>query len=296
VSITNNLFTENGEGFGAGTVGTGVTANNNCFIDNTVGVKNYGGETIDATNNWWGSAAGPGANGVDGPVTADPFATEPVAGVAGCGGTGTQCDVPVLAGKDQVNRQDRIVSNTIVDDDGVATFTFTTLTNFTVLSIDPEEQYDKNGTTYTYNGSGTPPPTNVEFSLQAPEAGDATYFIEVEDACTDPAGPKTNNLDPPFTFDLPPEALTLDGNYPNPFRTSTTVAFSLPESGAVTVTVFDVMGREVATLVNRRLEAGPHAVRWNGTSESGGTLASGLYVVRLKAGDEVRTQRMTLVR
>jgi hypothetical protein len=186
------------------------------------------------------------------------------------------------------------VSNTIVDDDGVDTFTFTTLTNFNVLSIDPDAQYNKNGTTYTYNGSGTPP-TDVDFSLQAPQAGDATYFIEVTDACTDP-GPQSNNLDPPFSFDLPPEALMLEGNYPNPFQTSTTVAFSLPETGPATVTVFDVMGRKVATLVDRELAAGAHTVSWAGESDGGGRLASGLYVVRLKAGDEVRTQRMTLVR
>jgi flagellar hook assembly protein FlgD len=60
--------------------------------------------------------------------------------------------------------------------------------------------------------------------------------------------------------------------------------------------VYDVLGRRVQVLVDERKEAGRHTVQWNGQDASGRPLASGLYFVRLQAGDRQLTQRLTLVR
>jgi flagellar hook assembly protein FlgD len=64
----------------------------------------------------------------------------------------------------------------------------------------------------------------------------------------------------------------------------------------VTLSVYDVLGRKVATLVDRELSSGAHTITWHGETDGGSQLSSGLYLVRLQAGQEVRTQRVTLVR
>jgi hypothetical protein len=92
------------------------------------------------------------------------------------------------------------------------------------------------------------------------------------------------------------EALFLEQNAPNPFRSSTSLRFSLPEEAPVTLTVFNVAGRKVAELMNRPLPAGPHAVTWDGRDAAGRAVASGVYLYRLQAGSDVATKEMVLTR
>jgi len=73
-------------------------------------------------------------------------------------------------------------------------------------------------------------------------------------------------------------------NYPNPFRGSTTIRYTVSRSDFVEVTVVDLLGRTVARLVNERKEPGEYSVIWNGTSESGREVSAGVYVYRLRAG------------
>jgi len=90
-----------------------------------------------------------------------------------------------------------------------------------------------------------------------------------------------------------PDEVRLHNNYPNPFRQSTTIEFDLPEATSVRLSVYDVLGRRVETILNERRPAGRHEVRWNGQQQS---LSSGVYFLRLEAGDVVETGRMTLIR
>ncbi len=84
----------------------------------------------------------------------------------------------------------------------------------------------------------------------------------------------------------------LEQNYPNPFNPSTTIRFSLPTSQVVTLKVYDMLGREVATLVNgERLGAGNYAYQFMANG-----LASGTYIYRLQAGSFVEAKKMTLVK
>jgi len=84
----------------------------------------------------------------------------------------------------------------------------------------------------------------------------------------------------------------LEQNYPNPFNPSTTIRFSLPTSQVVTLKVYDMLGREVATLVNgERLGAGNYAYQFIANG-----LASGTYIYRLQAGSFVEAKKMTLVK
>jgi hypothetical protein len=88
-----------------------------------------------------------------------------------------------------------------------------------------------------------------------------------------------------------PLRLELAQNYPNPFNPSTTLTFALPTAGNARLVVYDMLGRQVAVLLNETLGAGEHRVAFNAAG-----LASGTYTYRLSAGDQILTKRMLLVR
>jgi len=88
-----------------------------------------------------------------------------------------------------------------------------------------------------------------------------------------------------------PEGIMLYQNYPNPFNPSTTIRFDLPAASDVRLKVYDIIGREVSTLVNGRMGAGVHEVRFDGSS-----LASGVYFCRLAAGNSLKTMKLTLMK
>ena len=88
-----------------------------------------------------------------------------------------------------------------------------------------------------------------------------------------------------------PTAFSLEQNYPNPFNPSTMIRFALPEQSSVTLTVFNTLGQQVATLVEGEMEAGYHNVDFDASH-----LASGVYLYRLSAGDYIQTRRLVVLR
>jgi hypothetical protein len=88
-----------------------------------------------------------------------------------------------------------------------------------------------------------------------------------------------------------PKEYALQQNYPNPFNPSTTIKFELPKASQVSLTVYDVLGREVSMLVNDIREAGVHEVRFDASRFS-----SGVYLYRIQAGDFVTTRKMLLMK
>jgi hypothetical protein len=88
-----------------------------------------------------------------------------------------------------------------------------------------------------------------------------------------------------------PAGFALLQNYPNPFNPATRIAFRSTVSGTVRLRVYDVLGREVATLLNGLLPPGDHEVDFDGRG-----LASGLYVYRLTSGTSTQARTMTLLR
>ena len=94
-----------------------------------------------------------------------------------------------------------------------------------------------------------------------------------------------------------PNATRLAQNTPNPFNPKTTIAFALPRPESVTLTVHDLAGRLVRTLVSGEpLPAGRHERDWWGRDERGRRVASGVYLYRLEAGSYNETKRMTLLK
>ena len=80
-------------------------------------------------------------------------------------------------------------------------------------------------------------------------------------------------------------------NYPNPFNPTTAIAYALPEAAEVTLKVYDLQGREAATLVSGRMPAGEHRYEWDASS-----LASGVYYYRLEVDGFVATKKLVLMK
>ena len=98
-----------------------------------------------------------------------------------------------------------------------------------------------------------------------------------------------------FTADRP-TAFALSPNYPNPFNSSTAIAFDLPHQEAVELSVYTIAGQQVVTLVRGVRAAGRYRITWDGRNDAGGTLASGVYLYRLRIGAQVETRKMLLLR
>jgi hypothetical protein len=91
-----------------------------------------------------------------------------------------------------------------------------------------------------------------------------------------------------------PEEPTLDGNYPNPFNPSTTIRYTLDQSGHVSLKIYDVLGQEIRTLVDGYQDPGDKAVVWNGNDNAGKPVSSGVYMYRIQTDDLIKTARMVL--
>ena len=93
-----------------------------------------------------------------------------------------------------------------------------------------------------------------------------------------------------------PTGFTLGQNYPNPFNPETEISFSLPEMMEVSLTVYNILGQEVRTLVSGEMEAGTHTIYWNGRDNAGNSVASGIYFYRLNTESFGRTNKMVLMK
>ncbi len=93
-----------------------------------------------------------------------------------------------------------------------------------------------------------------------------------------------------------PTAFNLSPAHPNPFNHSTVLNFSLPFDGTVSLTVYNVMGQMIRTLVSGRYHAGNHSIRWNGTDDSGDEVSSGIYFAQLMSNRDTRVVKMMLLR
>ncbi|MEK9139016.1 MAG: FlgD immunoglobulin-like domain containing protein, partial [Bacteroidota bacterium] len=158
--------------------------------------------------------------------------------------------------------------------------------------------YNVTAQTITFSGG------NANLVVSLPAYGIAVYVIDVVQ--------RTVYL-PPLTGvgegdeDLPKE-IVLDQNYPNPFNPTTTVHYSLPsprsnqakgragEGSHVTLTVYDILGKEVETLVNQEMSPGTYTVNWDGRNSAGVQVGSGVYFYRLQTGERALTKRMLLIR
>jgi hypothetical protein len=92
------------------------------------------------------------------------------------------------------------------------------------------------------------------------------------------------------------DELTVPVTYPNPLETATTIRFQVPAQTSTSVRVYDVRGRQVATLADGERGAGWHHVSWDGTDQSGKPLPAGVYFIRVDVGSEATTTKVVLKR
>jgi len=140
--------------------------------------------------------------------------------------------------------------------------------------------------TYTYS-------TNAKLRFMCDASGnrDDVYIDEIEFRGFSGGGAGGNPDLDTLAGQPMPERFSLAQNYPNPFNPATTIDFSLPDPTQVRVTVYDVRGRQVATLAEGHFPAGTHSVRWDARG-----LASGPYFCRIQAGNLVATRTMMLLK
>jgi hypothetical protein len=93
-----------------------------------------------------------------------------------------------------------------------------------------------------------------------------------------------------------PDQFALHQNYPNPFNPTTSILYDLPEAAMVHLVIYDVLGRQVRTLINQDLTAGYHKAVWDATDDLGRPLSGGLYIYRIQAGGFSKTMKMVLLK
>jgi hypothetical protein len=141
------------------------------------------------------------------------------------------------------------------------------------------------GATSWSNGTGS------TFSYVVTIPGDYNYMCNLHGVCCSMVG--SFSATPVSVNDNSSQATSwnLEQNFPNPFNPTTTIRFTLPASQFVTLRVFDIVGNEVATLVDGRKSSGSHVVEFDGAG-----LASGIYFCRLEAGQFVETKKLVLMK
>jgi hypothetical protein len=92
------------------------------------------------------------------------------------------------------------------------------------------------------------------------------------------------------------DKFTIDQNYPNPFNPVTKLRYAIPKNGLVTIIIYDMLGRQVKTLVNQAQDAGYKSVIWNATNDYGKPVSAGLYLYQIQAGEYMQTKKMVLLK
>lgn len=113
---------------------------------------------------------------------------------------------------------------------------------------------------------------------------------------TNPGDPNSIPTEVADNNPLMPAVYRLFNNYPNPFNPTTNISFEIPQSGNVSLKIFDSLGRLVKLLVSGDLPSGRHNFVWDGTDDANNNVASGVYLYRFTAGTFTRTMRMVLLK
>jgi len=167
----------------------------------------------------------------------------------------------------------------------------TVLKQDTVIGVDTlligssTDSYQEFAANIHYTASGTPDLINITVTIgRSGYANPGAYFL-LDDLSFGPAV----GVDEPRT--TLPAGFDLSQNYPNPFNPTTTVSFVISHSSFVTLRVSDVLGREVATLVNEVKQPGEYTVVWNAEG-----IASGMYLYELRSGAFSQTRKLILAK
>ena len=160
-----------------------------------------------------------------------------------------------------------VYRNNLMDDQPA--IVFTTISSFYLdTEVDPEMNYEYWVTAVDHSGNES----------------DASAAVEVSGSMLS------------TDADLVPDVYALGQNYPNPFNPSTQIRYALPEQSKVLLTVYDMLGRKVRTLVNGVQDAGYRTVMWNATSDLGTPVSAGMYIYTIRANEFYQVKKMILLK
>jgi hypothetical protein len=148
-------------------------------------------------------------------------------------------------------------------------------------------------------GVGVPLRASGELArLTVNRSGEAPAVVTIKSADLRDVENESTEINVTGGYETPfvPKATALMQNFPNPFNPTTTLTFDVAQAGNVTIAIYDVSGRLVATLLDARVDVGRRHVEWNGTDASGSLVPSGIYFYRMKAAGFEATRKMILVR
>ena len=109
-------------------------------------------------------------------------------------------------------------------------------------------------------------------------------------------GESVTGIDEPGTEESLPDAFSLSDNYPNPFNPSTTIEYSVPSRSQVRLSIFNVVGQKIRTLVDAPRVAGTYSISWDGKTDAGTTSATGVYFYRLEVDHRAEAKKMLLLK
>jgi hypothetical protein len=115
------------------------------------------------------------------------------------------------------------------------------------------------------------------------------YVLAIYNASMNIIGVKPTSNEIPTRFELAQ-------NYPNPFNPTTTIKFSIAKTSNVTIKIYDVMGKEINTLVNQKMTPGKYDVKWSSINNNNQIVASGVYFYRIETGEFTDVKKMVLVK
>jgi len=133
-------------------------------------------------------------------------------------------------------------------------------------------------------------PTNYEFPLYDFAGEDRIFGSSIDIGCYEYQG--YTGID-----EIVPEVRKLSlSNYPNPFNPETTISFELPVKGKIELSIFNIRGQKITTLINKEINRGTHSIVWNGEDENGKSVPSGVYFYKLNAKGKSITKKMILMK
>jgi M6 family metalloprotease-like protein len=136
-----------------------------------------------------------------------------------------------------------------------------------------------------YSDSSVAPNETIEYKVTAMHDGRESEPVSVS----------VNTVSDKNIVSLPP-VTRLGGNYPNPFNPETTIKFSIAKGNFVKITIHNIKGQKVRSLMNDFRDAGEHNVIWNGKNDEGISVGSGIYFYRMSTGDFIETKKMILLK
>ena len=137
---------------------------------------------------------------------------------------------------------------------------------------------------------------SIDLRLYSLSEGHELYVEATLDGSTYGETPLTSGTAVVLSSSATPMAYELMQNYPNPFNQSTSIVFSLPETGHISLNIYDISGRLVSTLVDGTLDNGAHSVMWDGTDNHGELVSAGVYIYALESADMMMTKKMILMK